>query len=219
MKAARVFHQKYLMRDGAIVEMTIWRVPKRVRGSAHELKYRLFYGYPGTRVIGYDNETGKGDHRHVRNVESVYRFVNVEQLVSDFLRDVKRERGSMIATNDRGARRTKATLHYGESLDDLGARFIGAWRRAESGRRVQETHLSFEDLAGLVSVLTPRRMDLLRAVHGSPARDIRALSRTLDRDYKNVHADVTALVGAGLLVRDDQGLHAPYDVISAEMRL
>lgn len=71
----------------------------------------------------------------------------------------------------------------------------------------------------MVSVLTPRRFDLLREVHAHPAKDVRALSNTLARDYKNVHADVTALVRAGLLSRDEQGVQAPYDVITAEMRL
>lgn len=125
----------------------------------------------------------------------------------------------MSAKKITGKRRQQATLHYGESLEGVGARFVKAWHRAENGERLRETHLSFEDLGGLVAVLTPRRFDLLRAVHERPAKDIRALSRTLERDYKNVHADVTALVGAGLLVRDEQGVYTPYDVISAEMRL
>ncbi|MGH8192231.1 MAG: hypothetical protein ACREP2_12375 [Rhodanobacteraceae bacterium] len=117
-----------------------------------------------------------------------------------------------------GARKA-ATLHHGESLADVGARFIDAWHRAGKDGRTPETHLSFEDLAGLVSVLTPRRFDLLRAVHAHPAKDVRALSIALDRDYKNVHADVTALVRAGLLARDEHGVRAPYDVITAEVRL
>ena len=45
--------------------MHIWKVPSPVQGSAHELKYRLFYGYPGRRLVCYDNERGKGDHRHI----------------------------------------------------------------------------------------------------------------------------------------------------------
>lgn len=93
MRAVRVFHQKYLMRDGAIVEMTIWQVPQPVRGSRHRLKYWLFYGYPGTRIVGYDNEIGKGDHRHLGGAEVAYRFIGVERLIADFLADVKRERG------------------------------------------------------------------------------------------------------------------------------
>lgn len=125
----------------------------------------------------------------------------------------------MSAKKIAGRRTKRATLHYGESLDDIGARFVEAWHRAQNGERVRETHLSFEDLGGLVSVLTPRRFDLLRAVHAHPAKDVRSLSLALARDYKNVHADVTALVGAGLLVRDEQGVYTPYDVISAEVRL
>lgn len=44
--------------------MVIWRVPSPVPPSAHRLKYSLFYGRPGVRAVGYDNERGKGDHRH-----------------------------------------------------------------------------------------------------------------------------------------------------------
>jgi hypothetical protein len=46
-------------------EMTIWEVASPVIGSAHKLKYSLFYGVNGKRLVGYDNERGKGDHRHI----------------------------------------------------------------------------------------------------------------------------------------------------------
>ncbi len=65
-----------------------------VPGSAHQLKYSLFYGYPGRRVVSYDNERGKGDHRHVRDREEPYTFTTVEQLVADFLADVRKARGA-----------------------------------------------------------------------------------------------------------------------------
>jgi sugar-specific transcriptional regulator TrmB len=42
--------------------------------------------------VGYDNERGKGDHRHIEGREMRYRFVSVEQLVADFLTDVERIR-------------------------------------------------------------------------------------------------------------------------------
>jgi hypothetical protein len=45
--------------------MTIWEVASPVIGSAHKLKYSLFYGVNGKRLVGYDNERGKGDHRHI----------------------------------------------------------------------------------------------------------------------------------------------------------
>jgi len=52
----------------------------------------LFYGRPVERIIGYDNETGKGDHRHYRDREETYRFTNYETLIRDFMNDVRRER-------------------------------------------------------------------------------------------------------------------------------
>jgi hypothetical protein len=42
------------------------------------------------RVIGYDNERGKGDHRHYAGVEKPYAFTNMAQLVTDFSADVAR---------------------------------------------------------------------------------------------------------------------------------
>jgi Family of unknown function (DUF6516) len=95
MKARLLFHERRLFDDGAIIEMTIWRVPKPVPPTTHGLKYSLFYGYPGRRLVGYDNERVKGDHRHLERRELPYTFVSVEQLVADFLSDVRRMRGSL----------------------------------------------------------------------------------------------------------------------------
>ena len=93
MKATRAFYDRAEFPDGAIVEMTIWLVQKPVLGSAHRFKYSLFYGYPGQRLVGYDNERGKGDHRHLGEKEELYLFSTVETLMSDFLSDVRRARG------------------------------------------------------------------------------------------------------------------------------
>jgi hypothetical protein len=94
MAAAKLlFHSKRLYDDGAIVELKLWEVPVPVRGSDHSLKYSLFYGYDGQRVVGYDNEAGKGDHRHRGDREEPYAFQSVEQLVADFEADVARLRG------------------------------------------------------------------------------------------------------------------------------
>jgi hypothetical protein len=60
--------------DGSIIEMKIWEVPESVPGSRHRLKYSLFYGRPGQRLIGYDNERGRGDHRHVEGKQQPYTF-------------------------------------------------------------------------------------------------------------------------------------------------
>jgi hypothetical protein len=62
-------------------------------GSAHKLEYSLFYDMSGTRLVGYDNERGKGDHRHFEDRQERYVFKTVELLIADFLADVRGLRG------------------------------------------------------------------------------------------------------------------------------
>jgi hypothetical protein len=57
----------------------------------HGLKYSLFHGRQGERIIGYDNEAAKGDHRHYRGKEKSYRFTTYEELIRDFMHDVRKE--------------------------------------------------------------------------------------------------------------------------------
>jgi hypothetical protein len=89
VKAELLFHQRIDYEDGAIVEMVIWRVPRSVPPSGHSLKYSLFYGRPGLREVCYDNERGKGDHRHFLGAETAYRFTTAERLMADFWSDVR----------------------------------------------------------------------------------------------------------------------------------
>ena len=90
MKAQRIFHDKALLPDGSIVEMVIWQLPKSSSERPHGLKYRLYYGKDNERVVGYDNERGKGDHKHIYNTEKRYRFTSVEKLIADFLADIEK---------------------------------------------------------------------------------------------------------------------------------
>jgi hypothetical protein len=82
--------------DGAILEMTIREVPEAVHGSRHLLKYSLFYGRAGVRLVGYDNEPGKGDHRHHEDQEEPYVFRGPRRLMADFLADVRALRGGKL---------------------------------------------------------------------------------------------------------------------------
>ena len=93
MEATRIFYDRMDYPDGAILEMTIWAVPEPVQGNQHNLKYSLFHGRPGQRLVGYDNERGKGDHRHIEGTELPYEFTTPEALTNDFLTDVRRLRG------------------------------------------------------------------------------------------------------------------------------
>jgi hypothetical protein len=80
--------------DGSILELVVWRVPKPVPPSTHGYKYRAVYIVNGERIVGFDNERGKGDHCHLDGVESPYNFTTVEQLVEDFIAAVDSRRSS-----------------------------------------------------------------------------------------------------------------------------
>lgn len=92
MRARLIHRDRMAFDDGAILEMVIWEVPEPVEGSSHRYKYRLFYGYPGHRLVGYDNERPKDDHRHVDGVEEPYPFTGPQDLIRAFIAEVKRRR-------------------------------------------------------------------------------------------------------------------------------
>lgn len=93
MSAQLLFRHRQDFDDGAILEAILWKVTEPIGGGSHSYKYRLYYGYPGRRVVGYDNERGKGDHRHLQGREERYEFTGPEQLFDDFLADVAAARG------------------------------------------------------------------------------------------------------------------------------
>ena len=69
--------------------MVIWQLPSADAERPYGLKYRLVYIVAGKRRVGYDNEKGKGDHKHIDDSEIEYLFVSVDQLIADFLTDVR----------------------------------------------------------------------------------------------------------------------------------
>lgn len=93
MRAIRIDYRKLVRDDGSIIEIKVWRLPAATPERPHGLKYSLFYGRRGERIVGYDNEAGKGDHRHVRGRELAYRFIGLEQLLRDFRADIDKEDG------------------------------------------------------------------------------------------------------------------------------
>ncbi|HUD56829.1 MAG TPA: hypothetical protein VMR02_16480, partial [Terracidiphilus sp.] len=97
--------------------------------------------------------------------------------------------------------------------------FIDAWHRAERGETFHERHLAFESWEVLARVLTNKRMELLRYVRRNNVISIRALAKALSRDYSNVHADVKALAGAGLLETTPRGVRADYDAIETRIAI
>ena len=76
--------------DDAFAELVIWRLPRQAPGSTHPYKYRLAFVIGDACVLRFDNEAGKGDHRHTRARELIYVFESPEKLVQDFLREARR---------------------------------------------------------------------------------------------------------------------------------
>jgi hypothetical protein len=87
MKAELLMRERRVLEVG-FVEVIVWGLPEPLSGSSHSFKYRLAYVVEGKCVLRYDNESGKGDHRHVGGKESTHVFVSVDQLLDDFLADV-----------------------------------------------------------------------------------------------------------------------------------
>jgi hypothetical protein len=90
MKAVELLRTRIIHADAAFAELALWQVPKPLAGSAHRFKYRLAYVVGGVCVLRYDNEDGKGDHRHFGGRQSAYAFTTPDKLLADFQRDISR---------------------------------------------------------------------------------------------------------------------------------
>ena len=94
MTAELITRFKNITPDGAIIEWVVWRVPEPVPPTYHGYMYLAAYIVNGERVIGFDNERGKGDHCHIDGREIPYTFRGVEALVEDFIAAVEARRST-----------------------------------------------------------------------------------------------------------------------------
>lgn len=90
MKAVALIRRRVVLAEDAFAEVAIWRVSQPAEPSRHGFKYRLAYVVASQCVLRYDNERGKGDHRHVGTVEAPYVFSTPDQLMADFNADIAR---------------------------------------------------------------------------------------------------------------------------------
>ena len=90
MKATELFRQRIIFAENRFAELVLWRLPMPAVGSRHSFKYRLAYVINEVCVLRYDNEAGKGDHRHWNGEEGEYEFSDPEQLLADFQSDIER---------------------------------------------------------------------------------------------------------------------------------
>jgi Family of unknown function (DUF6516) len=89
MNALLLLRERIVLSEKAFVELVVWQLPKPLPGSAHRFKYRLALVAEGRRILRYDNESGKGDHKHIGEVEAAYTFDDMEQLQADFWSDIE----------------------------------------------------------------------------------------------------------------------------------
>lgn len=98
MDARLLLRESIPLSETAFVEMIAWHVPRPVVGSDHLFKYSLALIADEVCVLRYDNEAGKGDHKHIGKRQSAYYFVDLDQVQIDFWKDVEewmRTRGGL----------------------------------------------------------------------------------------------------------------------------
>lgn len=90
MKAIELVRTRIIYSEVAFAELVLWQLPKPLAGSTHGFKYRLAYIVNDVCVLRYDNESGKGDHRHRGDRQSAYAFSDPDKLIAAFLADIAR---------------------------------------------------------------------------------------------------------------------------------
>ncbi len=90
MRATLLIRERIPFREDSFAELVLWHLPAPLPASSHSFKYRLAFVRSGVCLVRFDNESGKGDHRHVKGKESRYAFVTPEKLIQDFLRESRR---------------------------------------------------------------------------------------------------------------------------------
>ena len=93
MKARVLLNRRVVVAVNAFAELAVWQIPQPVPGNIHHFKYRLAFVVDGVCILRYDNEAGKGGHKHIGEVETPYVFSTPAQLAADFWNDVRRWRG------------------------------------------------------------------------------------------------------------------------------
>ena len=80
-------------------------------------------------------------------------------------------------------------------------------------------HLSFESARMMFSELTPARLDLLNTLHALGPCSVYALAKTAERNYSNVHTDISRLVELGMVERNDDTIEVKFDAVEIHMDL
>ncbi len=91
MKAKLIIQEKVVLQGGYIVQLVLWELPEQTAERPHRFKYRLYFGdNEGNCIVRYDNERGKGDHKHIGDQEVLYDFTDKDKLIDDFYHDIEK---------------------------------------------------------------------------------------------------------------------------------
>jgi len=90
VKVINHIDERIILSDNTFVEVVVWEVSESLEGSEHQYRYRLALVIRSECVMRYDNEAGKGDHKHIGSKESDYDFTDIDRLLADFWNDVGR---------------------------------------------------------------------------------------------------------------------------------
>lgn len=126
----------------------------------------------------------------------------------------------MTSKKTSGASGRVLEVRVGPAADALD-RFEATWNRRLEGRPAATLHvLTVPDLPRLLRTLSPARWALIGLLAQAGPLSIYELARRLQRNYKNVHTDVTQLAALGVLERaGDNRVLVPWDVMRAEWTL
>lgn len=80
-------HEKVTTAEGIIVETKVW-VVQNSEAYLEGVKYSFFAVYGGRVLVGYDNHSPKGHHRHWKGNEEPYHFRDFDTLRADFAGDL-----------------------------------------------------------------------------------------------------------------------------------
>ena len=111
----------------------------------------------------------------------------------------------------------KKVIFEVSSPEQSMASFVQSWK---SGKPERNTRIAFATPELLWQVLTAKRRELLKALCGAGPMSIREAARRVERDLKKVHADITALLEAGVIDRDEGGgIVFPFEAVKVEFLL
>jgi hypothetical protein len=88
MASELMLSEYHVISENAFAEIVIWRLTTPLPGSRHLFKYRLAFIANGQCLFRYDNETGKGDHKHIGEKEIPYNYTTPQALLDNFWKDV-----------------------------------------------------------------------------------------------------------------------------------